>query len=496
MRRKKRDLYIVYQKEKSRNKRRKIKIIGGVIIISIAVISGGILWHFSGLNTLVKKDSSSSEIQQIKSEGETANQTINNQNAKATDETNMGDINKEDVLPDSQDAFSNSQSPLASETDAKSDEVKSDEIKGDEIEDVMPATTDPNITAEPNTITEPESKMTEPVRGIYVSGARAGITSYMDELIGLTEDTEINTMVIDLKNDMGEITYKMNQPMVLEIGAGVNYVKDMKGLISKLKEKNIYLIARIVAFKDPLLAEKREDLSLKKKNGTVFKDKNGDSWVNPYKKEVWDYLVALGKEAAGLGFDEIQFDYIRFSTDSGMKDVDYGPEAKGRSKIDAITEFTKYACDNLKPLGVKVSADVYGTIIDSKVDAEIVGQDYTKMAEYLDYISPMIYPSHYGEGSFGIDYPDTKPYDTILAALKKSRGVLEKENTEAEDKDNKSADVRPWLQDFTATWVDHHINYGKEEIKAQIQAVYDAGYTEWILWNGSNNYTETAFEKN
>jgi hypothetical protein len=299
-------------------------------------------------------------------------------------------------------------------------------------------------------------------------------------------------MVIDIKNDSGGITYRMDQPLVKEIGADTGYIKDMPGLVKKLKEKNIYLIARIVAFKDPFLAEKKEDYCLKKKDGTIFKDKNGERWINPYKKEVWDYLVDIGKKAALLGFDEIQFDYIRFSTDSGMKQVDFGKDGKDKTKTEAITEFTKYACDNLKPLGVKVSADVFGTIIGSKEDSEIVGQDYAKMAEYLDYICPMIYPSHYGEGSFGIAHPDTEPYKTVLAALTKSKEVLKAEKKNSK---GKMAEVRPWLQDFTASWVKHHISYGKEEVREQMKAVYDAGHTEWILWNGNNNYTKTAFEK-
>lgn len=195
-------------------------------------------------------------------------------------------------------------------------------------------------------------------------------------------------------------------------------------------------------------------------------------------------MVDIGKTAAKLGFDEIQFDYIRFSTDAGMKNVTYGEGAEDKSRMDIITEFTKYACDNLKPLGVFVSADVYGTIMDSKIDAEIVGQDYKSMARYLDYICPMIYPSHYREGSYGIEYPDKEPYNLILTALGKSNKALD-------DLDAAStAVVRPWLQDFTATWMKNHATYGADEIRAQIQAVYDAGYTEWLLWNGSNNYTQ------
>ncbi|WFR58405.1 putative glycoside hydrolase [Anaerocolumna sp. AGMB13025] len=333
------------------------------------------------------------------------------------------------------------------------------------------------------------TRLPRKVKGIYVTGPRAGKESYMKDLIELVDTTELNAMVIDIKNDNGEITYKMDLPQVKDMGADVNYISNIEQLIADLKAKDIYLIARIVAFKDPILAKNRPDLSLKKKDGSIFYDKSGLSWVNPYKKEVWEYLVSVAKEAALLGFDEIQFDYIRFSTDSGMKEVNFGKEAKGKSKMETITEFTKYACENLKPLGVYVSADVYGTIIDSKVDAKIVGQDYKEMAKYLDYICPMIYPSHYQDGSYGIKHPDLNPYDLILSALDKSQ-------TELKESDNTNqAIVRSWLQDFTATWLDNHKSYGPKEIRDQIKAVYDAGYDEWILWNGNNNYTKEGLEK-
>lgn len=337
------------------------------------------------------------------------------------------------------------------------------------------------------------AKSTPPVKvkGIYVTGPMAGTTNNMASLIDLVESTELNTMVIDIKNDSGEITYKMDNEVAKEIGATVNYISNIKDLVARLKGKGIYLIARVVAFKDPILAENKPELSIKNADGTIFRDRSNLAWVNPYKKEVWEYLVGVSKEAAELGFDEIQFDYIRFSTDSGMKQVSFGDEAQGKSKIEAITEFTKYAYEELSPLGVYVSADVYGTIISSDVDAKIVGQSYAEMAKYLDYICPMIYPSHYANGSYGIDYPDLEPYYLIKKALEDSKVVLK-----ANEEEEHIAIVRPWLQDFTATWVEQHQKYDAEEIKEQIQGVYDAGYEEWILWNGNNRYTKSGLESN
>lgn len=323
-----------------------------------------------------------------------------------------------------------------------------------------------------------EERVPVKVKGIYISGPKAG-SSGMDDLIALVEETQLNAMVIDVKNDAGEITYKMNSDTVKQIGASKNYISDMPKLIETLKGKGIYLIARIVSFKDPLLAEKKPELALKKEDGSIFRDKKGLAWVNPYKKEVWDYLLEVSKEAVNLGFDEIQYDYIRFSTDSGMKEVVFS-EDLDRTKEEVITEFVKYMNENLTNLGVYISADVYGVVISSEMDQKIVGQDYKEMAENLDYICPMIYPSHYSNGSFGVDYPDLDPYTIVKEALSQSVVVLE---------DTKAATVRPWLQDFTATWLSNHKKYAKEEIQTQIKAVEDAGYEEWILWNGSNRYT-------
>lgn len=322
-------------------------------------------------------------------------------------------------------------------------------------------------------------------KGIYVTASKAN--NSIDNLVELVDRTELNAMVIDIKDDDGHITFMTDNKDAVEINAPRAYISNLEGLIKKLKEKDIYLIARVVAFKDPVLAEAKPELALWKKDGTIFRDKDGLAWVNPYKKEVWDYLVSVGKECAKLGFDEVNFDYIRFSTDSGMGNVDFGEEGETKTKIETVTEFVKYACEKLKPLGIFVSADVYGAIINSSIDAKIVGQSYVEMSKYLDYICPMIYPSHYGDGYYGIDYPDTQPYELIMGALESSRNSLD----QIEEGEH-CAIVRPWLQDFTASWLKHYIRYGPKEVREQIEAVYDSNYTEWLLWNGAMNYTKEA----
>lgn len=328
-----------------------------------------------------------------------------------------------------------------------------------------------------------ENARPEPVKvkGIYVSGPVAGVGK-MDELIDLVDRTELNAMVIDVKNDEGKVTYKMQSDLVQELEASVGYIPDIRELVAKCKEKNIYLIARIVAFRDPYLAEKKPEWAVHTKDGDVFRDRKGMAWVNPYEREIWDYLVEVASQAAEDGFDEVQFDYIRFSTDVKEEEVNYGPEAESVDKIEIITDFTEYLYGKLAPQGVYVAADVFGTVIDNKKDQMIVGQDYVEMAANLDYICPMVYPSHYYNGAYGIAVPDAEPYASIYAAASSSARELGKAPEE------KCAHVRLWLQSFTAGWVPGHISYGPQQIREQIKGAYDAGYEEWILWNAAVNY--------
>lgn len=322
------------------------------------------------------------------------------------------------------------------------------------------------------------------VKAIYVTGYAAGVPAMMEEYIRQIDETELNAVVIDFKNDEGRITCPVATGVMGEIGAGTGLVEDMAGLIAGLKEHGIYTIARVVTFKDPYLAEKKPEWCLKTKDGSVYRDKKGDAWINPYNKEVWEYLSEVVGEACRLGFDEVQFDYIRFNTDSTMKNVDFEQAGtEGKSKTEIVTEFTRFIRERFERTGMFLSADVFGAIIGSPVDAQSVGQSYGEIAANMDYICPMIYPSHYGDGNFGLDHPDLHPYETVMGALTQSKEEL------ALYPEEPQAIVRPWLQDFTASYLRHYMHYGPGELRAQIDAVYDAGYEEWILWNASCNYS-------
>lgn len=323
------------------------------------------------------------------------------------------------------------------------------------------------------------------VKGIYVSAYVAGTGDMMDTIIEQIDRTELNAVVIDVKDDQGRVTYSMDLPLVNEIQACQLFIRDMPGLMEKLRERDIYPIARVVAFRDPYLAEKKPEWCIKNGDGSIYRDRNGLAWVNPYKHEVWDYLVDIGRQAGRDGFREIQFDYIRFSVDKGMDDVVFDEaDTLGRERTEVITDFVEYAGKELMKEGLFVSADVFGTIIESDGDSAVVGQNYAEMAEKLDYMCPMIYPSHYAPGNFGLENPDANPYETVCKALEGSRLCLEG----VCGPEGKEAAVRPWLQDFTASYLNDYIDYGDNEVRQQIQAVYDSGYDEWILWDAGVSY--------
>lgn len=324
------------------------------------------------------------------------------------------------------------------------------------------------------------------VKGIYVTSD--GITKDFDRLLELVDSTELNAMVIDIKDDDGRLTFMMEGRLIDEFGTARGFISDIDKLVATCKEKDIYLIARVVAFKDPLITRTRPEFGIHHQDGTLYRDYSRLTWILPNNYEYLDYLIEVAAQCAEAGFDEVNFDYIRFPTEGNISDFDLGEHDEEYTKIDAITEAIKYLCENIKPMGVYVSADVFGGIITSTIDQKNVGQSYVEMSKYLDYICPMIYPSHYANGYYGIDYPDTEPYKMMYYALRDSVKVL----SVIDGENGNKADVRPWLQDFTASWVKHHITYGKEEVRAQIEATYDAGYRQWLLWNAAMKYTEGA----
>jgi len=320
------------------------------------------------------------------------------------------------------------------------------------------------------------------IKGIYVTAHSAG-GARMEELLELVRNTDLNAMVIDVKDDYGYITWPADNPELAELGTTKKIIRDMEELMGRLAADDIYPIARIVVFKDSVLAGKRPDLSFRKSDGTVWKNGKGESFVNPYRREVWEYNVAVAKEAARLGFKEIQFDYVRFPEGFEKRADELLYDKTDESRVDVVSGFVEYAKKELEPLGVRVSVDIFGYAA-SVPAAEGIGQDFVKISEHVDVISPMVYPSHYSTGWFGLKDPDKEPYATI-------KGAMEDTHEKLEPLGGMKPIIRPWIQDFTATWLGkgHYIPYGKAEVEAQIRALADTGIEEFMLWNAGNKYT-------
>jgi hypothetical protein len=317
------------------------------------------------------------------------------------------------------------------------------------------------------------------VKGLYLNAWAAGSQRKLDRLIGVARDTEINAFVIDVKEG-GEISYRTRVPLARAIGAERQYIGDVRGMLRKLRENGIYPIARIVVFKDGLLSQARPDWGVQHINGGDWLDSDGYRWVDSYNRNVWDYNIAIAREALELGFSEIQWDYVRFPDVPGslMRQASW-PAAEGRSKADGIRDFLVYSQEQLAAYDADITADVFGLTTSAGSDMGI-GQLWEKMADVTDALLPMVYPSHYARGSYGIAHPNASPYETVKTALehavRRSAGI---EN---------SATVRAWLQDFTLGAPRYDASY----VRAQIDAVYAAGLEEWVLWHPGSNYSVEA----
>lgn len=319
------------------------------------------------------------------------------------------------------------------------------------------------------------------VKGIYITSGMAASPRTLDPLLGLIDRTELNAVVTNVKDDWGNVTFAVEHPIARDGGAIHTDFDDIKAFTGMLRSKGIYSIARIVTFKDARATKARPDLAVASTGGGIWRDYNGVTWLNPYNRAAWDYVVDIAKEAALAGFDEIQFDYVRFPTDGNLAAIVY-PGKDNRKREQVIADFLSYARKELRPYRVWVSADVFG-LVTSTADDMGIGQRLEEASAAVDYISPMVYPSHYEAGNLGVPNPNAMPYETIY------RSMLDAKERWAKAGLTDKVTMRPWLQDFS--W-GHP--YGPAEVRAQIKATYDAGYKQWLLWNAANVYTEAALE--
>jgi hypothetical protein len=317
------------------------------------------------------------------------------------------------------------------------------------------------------------------VRGLYVN-RWAAIGQRMWDLIGIAKRTEVNALVIDVKDDRGYVLYRSAVPLAHAIGADtVNPMpaSRMRAVLDTMRANGILPIARIVVAKDPLLASARRDWAVKRRSdGAPWLDQSGNPWLDPHQRGVWSYAADLAAEAVKLGFSEVQFDYVRFPDDPRLIRQAAFPLAKGRHRDQVIREQLGYLRSRVKPLGVPMAIDVFGLTTSDSTDMGI-GQRWEQFADQADVVLPMTYPSHYARGTYGIARPNANPYDVLDHALTdglaRNRTVVN------------AAEIVPWYQDFTLGAP----RYGVKQLRAQMQAGYDNGVRSWMLWNPGSKYT-------
>lgn len=331
-------------------------------------------------------------------------------------------------------------------------------------------------------------KTPDPVRAIYMSSWVAGTTDWRNSLVDLIDKTELNSIVIDIKDYSGAVAFHVDNPLVNAVGSTENRIPDIKQFIDTLHKKGIYVIGRITVFQDPIYSKSHPGSAVQKESDkSVWKDYKGLSYVDPSAHDFWNYILAIAEESYAVGFDELNFDYIRFPSDGNMKDIYYPLSEQtvdadpdfGKAKV--IRDFFSYLHSKLTPMHVVMSADLFGITTTNSDDLNI-GQVLEYAEPYFDYIAPMVYPSHYPKGFNGYDNPNHYPYEVVHYSMSRAAERLDSASSTR-------AKLRPWLQDF-----DYGGNYGKDEVRAQIQAVYDSGLDSWMLWDAGNKYTESALE--
>lgn len=319
------------------------------------------------------------------------------------------------------------------------------------------------------------------VKAIYMTSWVGGNKNLRDSLVKIADETEINSIVIDIKDYTGRIAFEVSDPLLKGLGAYEKRIGDIKEFIAELHKKNIYVIGRISVFQDRYLVGRRPDLAVRRKSDNgVWKDFKGISWLDPGSKEVWDYIVALARESHSVGFDELNFDYIRFPSDGNMKDISY-PWSGTKKKTEVMAEFFAYLRENLGDMKAPLSVDLFGMTTTNTDDLNI-GQNLENALKYFDYVAPMVYPSHYPPGFNGFKNPATEPYKIVKFSM--DSAVLR-----ARVASTTPRKLRPWLQDFNLG-----ATYNAPMVRAQIQATYDTGLDSWMLWNASNRYTRSALD--
>lgn len=314
------------------------------------------------------------------------------------------------------------------------------------------------------------------VKGVYLTAYSANTPKKLAEIIQLIDTTELNAVVIDIKDYSGLVLFDTKNPLAKELDLIDNRYTDLAAIIQKLHDHNIYVIARQTVFQDPVLAKAKPELAIKSKRGGIWHDHKGLSWVDPTRQEVWGYSVAIAKEAVAYGFDEINFDYVRFPSDGNMDDVVYSVQDKKRYEI--MESFYKYLGKQLSRQPVWVSIDMFGFVMEKSGEDDLhIGQRLVDAVDNVDYIYPMMYPSHYPPGHLNLVNPAANPAAVFDNGMKKGLPFFE----------NKRAKVRPWIQAFNIGAV-----YDGAKIRAQIATIEKYTNDGWLMWNAANRYSSAG----
>ena len=321
---------------------------------------------------------------------------------------------------------------------------------------------------------KPDSQI---VKAIYLTAYTAGNKIRRSELIDLINKTELNAVVIDLKDYSGRIFFDTRLKLASDIKSTEVRIPDLRQWLLELHEQDIYTIGRIVVFQDPYLAKQRPDIALQSVDGGVWRDHKGLAWVDPTQLLVWKYNLDLAEEAAELGFDEINFDYVRFPSDGNIRKIAFANLDENGGKNSVMNRFYRYVDFRMRFLPVYTSADLFGMVL-WRSDGLNIGQRLQDAAQNFDYVAPMVYPSHYPPGFEGFSNPAEHPYEIVYRSLVRAGDGLK----------SGRAELRPWIQDF-----DLGADYTSAMIRQEIQASYDVGAKSWYVWNAANRYTAAAF---
>lgn len=347
---------------------------------------------------------------------------------------------------------------------------------------LQPAVTIPTIQeqiATPQVSQTAHLAVPQPLHGIYVTGWTAGTPKRLAHVLSLFDDSVLNAVVVDIKDATGKLSYEPLDPSLKETGVGTKRIRDLPGLISEFHARGIYVVGRLSVFQDPFYAPLHPEETLHDiRTGLPWADYKGINWLRPDSVAVREYVAAIARDAYAQGFDEINLDYVRFPSDGSLRDLDLSGFAK--QKAETMQDFFVAIREDL--IDIPLSADVFGLTMSAKDDVGI-GQKAAFIAPSVDALAPMVYPSHFWNGTYGIPVPATEPYKVIYKSL--SDGIAKLEAIGID-----KSKLRPWFQDFDLVGV----AYTPELVRAQIQAARDLGIESWMMWDPTNEYTREIYQ--